>query len=88
MARLCSQRTMTFEKKLKQVENIVHALEGELPLEEALQNYKQGMELIQALQKELSNAKMQVQVLDSATGELVDLDVDNFLSNGRRAQKP
>jgi len=29
-----------------------------------------------------------VQVLDSATGELVDLDVDNFLSNGRRAQKP
>jgi exodeoxyribonuclease VII small subunit len=79
---------MTFEKKLKQVENIVHALEGELPLEEALQNYKQGMELIQSLQKELSNAKMQVQVLDSATGELVDLDVDNFLSNGRRAQKP
>ena len=79
---------MTFEKKLKQVENIVHTLEGELPLEEALQNYKQGMELIQALQKELSNAKMQVQVLDSATGELVDLDVDNFLNNGRRAQKP
>jgi len=86
MARL--RFAMTFEKKLKQVENIVHALEGELPLEEALQNYKQGMELIQSLQKELSNAKMQVQVLDSATGELVDLDVDNFLSNGRRAQKP
>lgn len=54
----------TFEDQLKQLESIVDRLErGDLPLEESLVIFEQGMTLSDACKKELDAADGRVQVL-------------------------
>ncbi len=54
----------TFEDQLKQLETIVDRLErGDLPLEESLVIFEQGMNLSDACKKELDAADGRVQVL-------------------------
>ena len=55
---------MKFSEKLQKVENIVHKLEKEqLPLEEALSLYEDGISLIRELQNFLQQAEQKVMVL-------------------------
>ncbi len=54
----------TFEEQLKQLESIVERLErGDLPLEESLVIFEQGVGLSDACKKELDAAEGRVQVL-------------------------
>ncbi len=54
----------TFEDQLKQLEAIVDRLErGDLPLEESLVIFEQGIQLSDACKKELDAADGRVQVL-------------------------
>ena len=54
----------TFEESLKQLEKIVDQLErGDLPLEESLRLFEQGIELSSACKQELESAEAKVQVL-------------------------
>ena len=54
----------TFEDQLKQLETIVDRLErGDLPLEESLVIFEQGMALSDACKKDLEAADGRVQVL-------------------------
>lgn len=49
---------MSFETQLKSLQTIVEQLEqGDVPLEEALKQFKTGVELSQELQKTLDNAE-------------------------------
>lgn len=55
---------MTFEESMKRLDEIVKALEGDkLSLDEALDLYKEGVELSVDCKKSLENAKLQVNVL-------------------------
>ncbi|MBN1332592.1 MAG: exodeoxyribonuclease VII small subunit [Synergistales bacterium] len=55
---------MKFSEKLQKVENIVHKLEKEqIPLEEALSLYEDGISLIRELQTFLQQAEQKVMVL-------------------------
>lgn len=56
---------MTVEEALKRLEQINAALESGKPsLDEAIELYKEGVELSAMCKKKLDNAKMQITVLD------------------------
>lgn len=50
---------MNFEQSLKDLEEIIKKLEGnELSLEESVDAYKRGMELLMTCRSQLENAKL------------------------------
>ena len=55
---------MEFEKKLQKLEEIVQKMEkGDLPLDESLKLFQEGIALSRACQKELEEAQAQVKKL-------------------------
>ncbi|MCD8219921.1 MAG: exodeoxyribonuclease VII small subunit [Ruminococcus sp.] len=53
---------MAFEEHMKQLRELTQQLEqGNLPLEEAVKLYTQGMQLAASCQEELQTAKLQVE---------------------------
>jgi len=64
----------SFENALAQLEDIIRAMEsGDMPLDNALTSYKQGMELIKFCQSKLADAEQQLRVLEN--DELKPLDL-------------
>ncbi len=56
---------LSFESALAELEAIVARMEGgQLPLEESLQSYRRGSELIKFCQAQLASAQQQVRVLE------------------------
>lgn len=61
---------MTFKEASVELEQTVRALEsGELELEESLERYTRGVELLRALRSRLEGAEQKVRVLLDATDE-------------------
>ena len=61
---------MSFKEASIELEQIVRALEsGELELEESLDRYTRGVELLKSLRERLANAEQKVRVLLDATDE-------------------
>lgn len=72
--RKTTKQPESFEVALTQLEQIVQQLErGELPLEEALASFKEGIELSQYCQKTLTEAEQTVAKMMTPQGE-VNLD--------------
>ena len=67
---------MTFKEASIELEQIVRSLEGgDLELEESLEKYSRGVELLKSLRSRLANAEQKVQVLLDETNvdeELTD----------------
>ena len=78
------QKAPTFEEALQQLEQIVHKLEkGELPLEESLKLYEEGIKLSRLCHGKLEEAEGKIEMLmKDARGEAL-LDKD-----GRPKTKP
>ncbi len=61
---------MDFEKKLARLEQIVGKLEdGELPLEESLKLFEEGISISRECNKQLSEAEKKVKILVSTQTE-------------------
>lgn len=61
---------MTFREASVELEQIVRSLEaGDLELEESLERYNRGVELLRSLRARLASAEQKVQVLLDATDE-------------------
>ena len=74
---------MEFEKTLKRLEGIVDKLEkGELPLEESLKLFEEGMKLLAELKKYLSNAEIKIQKLIKDSEGRLKTDEYKELSGG------
>jgi exodeoxyribonuclease VII small subunit len=59
----------TFESRFTRLEEIVEALEdGQLPLEDSLKLYEEGMRALQQCQALLDQAEQKIQVLTSGPG--------------------
>lgn len=72
-------KSQDFEQTLTQLETIVQRLEsGNLPLEDALKNFEEGIKLAQTAQAKLEQAEQQIQVLlqKSPTAPLQDFNPD------------
>ena len=71
---------MTIEQELKQLEEVAKQLESsELPLEEAIALFEQGMKLAGTIRTSLSEAKLRIeQVIENTQGDfkLEPLDIE------------
>lgn len=68
---------MPFEEALAQLEGIVKQLEeNDVPLEQALQKYQQGIELSNLCQKKLQAAEQTVAKVIDANGQEEDLPLE------------
>ena len=75
-----AEAPVSFETALQQLEQIVSRLEsGELPLEEALDEFERGVQLARSGQQTLQQAEQRVQILlsDDKTADLTPFTPDN-----------
>ena len=80
MARKAVEPTLDFETTLTQLEAIVTRLEnGDLPLEKALKEFENGVQLAKLGQDRLQQAEQRIQILlqKNATAELTDYRSEN-----------
>jgi exodeoxyribonuclease VII small subunit len=67
----------SFESAIAELETLVSQMESEkLPLEQSLNAYKRGAELLQICQKSLMDAEQQVRILTEAN-QLADFNLDD-----------
>lgn len=66
--------TLNFEASLTRLESLVQTMEnGKLPLEEALKQFEEGMQLIKLCQTTLEQAEQKVRILtQQADGESLE----------------
>lgn len=61
--------TLKFEDALNELQSIVRKLEGgELPLEEGLKQFEEGIKLVRSCQSHLTQAEQKVRILTSSAG--------------------
>jgi exodeoxyribonuclease VII small subunit len=61
---------LTFEEAMEKLEGIVNILEdGDVPLEQAIEKYKEGMELAKICNEKLKNVEMQLTEILREDGE-------------------
>ncbi len=74
---MAAKKKLTFEERLQQVEALIAKMEsGEMPLEEAMQQYEAGLNALNALEKELTAAQQRLTVLRQQNGEDVELPME------------
>ena len=74
---MAAKKKLTFEERLQQVEALIAKMEsGEMPLEEAMQQYEAGLNALNALEKELTAAQQRLTVLRQQSGENVELPME------------
>ncbi|TNF99630.1 MAG: exodeoxyribonuclease VII small subunit [Gammaproteobacteria bacterium] len=74
-AKAATSSTPDFEKSLKELEDLVEAMEsGKLTLEESMEHFERGIRLTRICQQSLAQAEQKVKVLmeQSGTDKLVD----------------
>lgn len=70
-----SNEELRFEEAMSQLEDVVQKLEsGEVPLEDAINLYKQGMELSAYCHGKLQNAEKQLITIIDKDGESTSFD--------------
>jgi len=64
-------KELKFEEMMKKLEEIVSELDsGNMPLEESLKRYEEGVKLIQVCRKRLDETKRKVEVLIKKDGKV------------------
>ena len=74
---MAAKKKLTFEERLQPVEALIAKMEsGEMPLEEAMQQYEAGLNALNALEKELTAAQQRLTVLRQQSGEDVEVPME------------
>jgi len=77
-----AKEKLTFEQSMAKLEKIVEAIEqGKIGLEDSIEKYSEGMELIRHCSRVLADAELKIQKLQvDAAGEVkaVDMDADEL----------
>jgi exodeoxyribonuclease VII small subunit len=72
------EKSLDFEKSLAKLENIIEALEdGDLPLNDSIKTFEEGVKLTKHCQELLTKAELKIQKLlekDDGTLDLEDFD--------------
>ncbi|ART77120.1 exodeoxyribonuclease VII small subunit [Sutcliffiella horikoshii] len=73
---MTEKKDVTFEEAMKDLENIVEKLEeGDVPLEEAISFYKEGMKLSKLCHDKLSHVEAEMEQILKENGELESFQV-------------
>lgn len=74
---MAAKKKLTFGERLQQVEALIAKMEsGEMPLEEAMQQYEAGLNALNALEKELTAAQQRLTVLRQQSGEDIEVPME------------
>ena len=76
---MAAQKKINLEKSLADLEALVEELEsGDLPLEQAMKKFEEGIKLTRGCQAALKDAEQKVQILMKSAGgeDLADFEVD------------
>ena len=74
---MAAKKKLTFEERLQQVEALIAKMEsGEMPLEEAMQQYEAGLNALNALEKELTAAQQRLTVLRQQSCEDIEVPME------------
>lgn len=74
---MAAKKKLTFEERLQQVEALIAKMEsGEMPLEEAMQQYEAGLNALNALEKELTAAQQRLTILRQQSGEDIEVPME------------
>lgn len=76
---MAAAKKINLEKSLANLEELVEELEsGDLPLEQAMKKFEEGIKLTRGCQTALKEAEQKVQILMKSVGgeELTDFDID------------
>ncbi len=69
-------RNLSFEESLEELETIVHNLEnGDIPLDEAIDEFKNAMELVKICNEKLNSAEESIAKIVKENGDLIDFNV-------------
>ena len=72
-----ADENMRFEDNLKELEEIVEKLEkGDVPLDNAIEEFKKAMDLVKACDDKLKDAQDTIAKIVNENGEIVDFDVE------------
>ncbi|WP_323368177.1 exodeoxyribonuclease VII small subunit [Neisseria meningitidis] len=66
----------SFEEALSRLESLTQAMQGEMPLEDALAAYQEGNELVRYCQTKLAQVEQKLQVLDADGPKELNLESD------------
>ena len=76
------EKSLDFEKSLAKLENIIEALEdGDLPLNESIKTFEEGVKLTKHCQELLTKAELKIQKLlekDDGSLDLEDFDAVSY----------
>ena len=68
---------LSFEESLEELETIVHNLEnGDIPLDEAIDEFKNAMELVKICNEKLNSAEESIAKIVKENGDLIDFNVN------------
>ncbi len=68
---------LSFEESLEELETIVHNLEnGDIPLDEAIDEFKNAMELVKVCNEKLNSAEESIAKIVKENGDLIDFNVN------------
>jgi exodeoxyribonuclease VII small subunit len=71
------QATPTFEEALSQLEAIIESLEaGNTPLEQLIQQYEQGVRLLETCRTKLGEAELRIQKIEKSKDGFALSDID------------
>ena len=74
---MAAKKKLTFEERLQRAEALIANIEsGEMPLEEAMQQYEAGLNALNALEKELTAAQQRLTVLRQQSGEDIEVPME------------
>ena len=67
---------LTFEESLEKLEEIVNKLEnGDVPLDDAIEEFKKAMDLVKICNDKLNTAEESIAKIVQENGEVIDLNV-------------
>ena len=71
------EEKLSFEESLEKLEEIVNKLEnGDVPLDEAIDEFNNAMQLVKVCNEKLSNAEEAIAKIVQENGELIDFNVN------------
>ena len=67
---------LSFEESLEQLEEIVSKLEkGDVPLDEAIDEFNNAMQLVKVCEEKLNNAEESIAKIVEDNGDLIDFNI-------------
>ena len=72
-----NEKSFSFEEKLDELEKIVNKLEtGQVPLDDAIEEFKKAMDLVKECDEKLNSAQEAIAKIVTEDNVVIDFDID------------